>query len=153
VVKTESPVHFDEVMRRLAEASGVARIGNRIRESLKNALQVALRSKAIRVDKEFLWIKDMETPIVRDRADLPNSSRKLSYIAPEEIVMAIESTVKRSFAIHVDEAVPIVARMFGFLRVTEEMKQGILDAIELSIKQKSVAVDGVVLKPMTNELT
>jgi very-short-patch-repair endonuclease/DNA polymerase III delta prime subunit len=148
VVKIESPVHFEEVSRRLGEASGVGRIGNRIKESLDNALKVAIKSKTIRFDKEFLWLKDMKFPVVRDRADLPTTSRKLSYIAPEELSVAIEKVVRNSFAIGVNEAVPVVARMFGFLRVTEKMKQGILEAIDSSVKKKIVLKDGELLKPI-----
>ena len=148
VVKVESPVHVDEVSRRLGEASGIGRIGNRIKESLDNALQVALKTKKIRVNKEFLWLHDMKSPVIRDRADLPNNSRKLSYIAPEEIAVAIERVVRNSFAIGVNEAVPVVAKMFGFLRVTEEMRLGIIEAIDFSVEKKIIIKDGNLLKPV-----
>ncbi len=148
VVKVESPVHFEEVSRRLGEASGIGRIGNRIKESLDNALKVAIKTKTIRVEKEFLWLNDMKIPVVRDRADLPSNSRKLSYIAPEEMSVAIEKIVRNSFSIGVTEAVPVVARMFGFLRVTEEMKHGILEAIDFSVKRRVVLKDGDLLKPI-----
>ena len=72
VVDVESPVHIDEVGRRIANAAGVGRIGARIQEALFEAIQYAARSGQIHVGDSFLWRKHIEQPELRDRSNLPN---------------------------------------------------------------------------------
>nr|WP_315820390.1 DUF3320 domain-containing protein [Paraflavitalea speifideiaquila] len=71
IVKVESPVHFDEVARRMIEAAGIARIGSRIRDSLQQAVKYAEANKWIRVSEDFLWHREMKIPSLRDRSNLP----------------------------------------------------------------------------------
>lgn len=65
----------------------------------------------------------METPFIRERSDLPSSSKRLQYISPEELCLAVKKVVESSIAIQPDAAVPFLAKLFGFSRVTEEMRK------------------------------
>ncbi|HEY1112990.1 MAG TPA: DUF3320 domain-containing protein [Chitinophagaceae bacterium] len=146
VVQAESPVHFDEVAKRIVEAAGITRVGPRIREHIKLAIRFAEGSGRIRQKGEFLWHASMPEPVVRDRSELPPSSRKLRYIAPEEIQKAVEKVVRDSVAIHPEAAFPLVARLLGFSRVTEEMRNDLLEVIGQSIQSAVVVKDGELLK-------
>lgn len=148
VVKTESPIHFDEVARRMVEAAGITRVGSRIKECLAAAAKAAEASGKIKINSEFLWCSTMQKPIVRERSNLPAASRKLNLIAQEEIAAAIEKVVKNSIAIQPEAAVPYVAKLFGFSRVTEEMKASILNTVNWSIDQKIIQKEGELLKPV-----
>lgn len=150
VVTIESPVHFDEMARRLVEAGGGTKIGSRIKESLMQAAKHAHRNKSITIKGEFLWSNDMEKPVIRNRSNLPNASRKIKFISPEEIVLALEIVVKDAIAITPDDASVLVAKMFGFTRVTEDIKKEIIDVIPKAIKQKSIQQDGGLLKIYTD---
>ncbi|MDK0575362.1 hypothetical protein P6P35_16085, partial [Clostridium perfringens] len=83
---------------------------------------------------------------MRDRSNLPNSARKISYISPEEICIGIEKVVKELIAIQPEATIPYIAKMFGFARVTDDIKKEIMSAINLSIKNKKVFLDGEYLK-------
>jgi very-short-patch-repair endonuclease len=146
VVMTESPVHFDEVAKRIVEAAGITRVGPRIREHVKLAVRFAEGSGKIKVSGEFLWDATMQEPMVRDRSALPLSSRKLKYVAPEEVQKAVEKVVLDSIAIHPEAAFPLVARVLGFSRVTEEMRNDLLQVIEQSVQAGIVDLDGALLK-------
>ncbi|NII23793.1 DUF3320 domain-containing protein [Pseudoflavitalea sp. X16] len=146
IVKVESPVHFDEVARRMIEAAGVARVGTRIRDSLLQAIKYAEANKWIRVSEDFLWHREMQAPTLRDRSSLPAAVKKLKYIAPEEQIMAIEKVVRESIAIQPEAVVPFVARIFGFARVTEEMKADMLGMIGRCLQQQNIYQDGDLLK-------
>lgn len=146
IVKIESPVHFDEVARRIIEAAGVARVGPRIRESLVQAVKFAEGNKWIRVSEDFLWYRGMTVPELRDRSNLPASVKKLKYIAPEEMILAIAQVVRASVAIPPEAAVPFVARMFGFNRVTEDMKAEIIGMIGRALAQATIYQEGDYLK-------
>ncbi len=146
VVRVESPVHFEEVARRMVEAAGVTRVGPRIREHLKLAAKFAEGSKRIKIKGDFLWHASMEKPQVRNRSSFGPSSRKIKYIAPEEISLAVEKIVRHSIAISPEAAVPFIAKMFGFARVTEEMKNDLLAVIEETVENDLVKKEGELLK-------
>ena len=97
VVEIESPVHLDEVAKRIVTTAGVSRIGNRIRNAVKTAARQAARSESVQIRGEFLYWTTQEQATVRDRDDLPNASRKLELIAPEEMEAAIKQVVSERF--------------------------------------------------------
>ena len=146
VVIVESPVHFDELARRMVEAAGITRVGPRIREILRHAVRHSDAGKKIKIKGQFLWTPSLDTPVVRNRSQLPASARKISYIAVEEIGVALEKVVKDAVAIQREDTVPFIARMFGYSRVTEEMKEEILKAIDISIENNLVQKEGELLK-------
>lgn len=146
VVKTESPVHMDEMARRLAEAAGITRMGTRIKSQLALAARFAEGGGKIRSKGEFLWHPGMAIPVLRNRANLPASSRKFRYIAPEELGLGVEKIVREAIAISPEGAVTYVARLFGFNRVTEDMRDDILAAIHEKLSQQQLQRDGNLLK-------
>ncbi|MVT07140.1 DUF3320 domain-containing protein [Chitinophaga tropicalis] len=146
IVVVESPVHIEEVTRRILEAAGVARAGNRIREVLKQTITNAEESGSIIVKEEFLWNVNMQEPSLRSRANLPATSRKLVYVAPEEMSMVIRKVVEDAVAITHAAAVPMVAKTLGFARVTEDIKNDIATAIQQSISGDIIYEDGEWLK-------
>lgn len=146
VVLVEGPVHFDEMSRRIVEASGVSKVGSRIKYTLTQAARYAEQAGKIKIKSDFLWDALMEVPIVRDRSNLPPASRKLQNISPEEITQAIRQEVEGAIAITEEAVVPIVARAFGFSRVTEEIKQVLLEAIRIVVENDEIQKDGIYLK-------
>jgi very-short-patch-repair endonuclease len=150
VVKVEGPVHFDEMARRMAEAAGISKVGSRIKYTLTQAVQYAGQAGLVKSIGDFLWLKDMEVPVIRDRSGLSPTSKKLQYIAPEEVNLAIQKIVEEAIAIQLEAAVPFIAKLFGFARVTEELKKDILAAIELSLAQNIIIKEGDFLKGVEN---
>jgi very-short-patch-repair endonuclease len=146
VVQKESPVHFDEVARRITEAAGISKIGSRIRYTLEAAANYAVSSGLVIRKNDFLWHPAMEVALIRDRSTLSGSSKKLAYIAPEEMGQAIMKVVREAIAIQPEVAVPIIARLFGFSRVTEEMKKDLLIALEENVSKGMISKDGELLK-------
>ncbi|NIG54656.1 DUF3320 domain-containing protein [Chitinophaga sp. Cy-1792] len=146
VVEVESPVHFDEVARRMVEAAGVTRVGPRIREVLRHAVRHADAGKRIKIKGQFLWHIDLPAPLVRDRSELPASARKVNYISVEEVGVALEKVVRNAVAIQPEATVPFIARMFGFSRMTEEMKADMLKAVVANIDSQVVQQEGEFLK-------
>lgn len=146
VVEKESPVHFDEMARRIAEAAGISKIGSRIRYTLEAAANYAVSSGLITRKEDFLWHPEMEAAIIRSRVGLNATSKKLAYIAPEEMSEAIVKVVGESIAIQPEVAVPLIAKLFGFSRVTEEMKKELLTVLEQNVNTGKIRKDGELLK-------
>jgi very-short-patch-repair endonuclease len=121
VVKVEGPVHKDEVARRIADAAGIRRIGNRIEVAISTAISSAVRAKLIERRQEFLWPVGMKSPTVRDRSGLPNSCRKLEFVSPEEIAQAILAVIASAYGIDLADVPQASCRLLGFARTSEEM--------------------------------
>ena len=146
VVKVESPVHFDEMARRIADAASISKIGSRIRYTLEAAANYAEGAGLIIRKGDFLWDPSKSDVAVRNRLNLPGLSKKLFYISPEEMTAAIIKVVKESIAIQAEVAVPLLARLFGFSRVTDEMKKDLLAALEINITNGNIRKEGALLK-------
>ena len=146
IVKVESPVHFDEMAKRLVEAAGLSKTGSRIRYTLTQALHFAGQAGQVVLKDDFLWDPQMQVPVVRDRSKLPAPYRKLTLIAPEEIHEAIRQVVAGAIAITEQEAIPLVAKLLGFARVTDEMKQALSDLIGQTIRLGIITHQGINLK-------
>jgi len=132
VVETESPVHVQEITRRITEAAGLKRAGSRIRTAVARALQLGKRRGGLEIRGDFVWKLGMVQPPVRDRSLLDSGSRKVDLIAPEEIAEALFAEVTRSFSTSREDAISGAARLMGFQRVTGQMQPQIgaqLDAL------------------------
>ena len=121
VVSVESPVHEGEVLRRIADAAGVHRVGNRIEAAFQVGLQAAADQGLVKRRGRFLWDSDSSRLHVRSRSSLPNLSRRLDLIAPEEIALATSNVTESSYGIGRENLAKQVCEVFGFARVTEGM--------------------------------
>ena len=141
---TEAPVHVREVMRRITEGCGVKRIGTRIEAALLAGVRNASNTGLLRTRGDFVWLASGEDVQVRDRSLLPTGSRKIEFIAPEEIEAAILGIVDASYGIAAEEVPAAVCRMLGFGRTTDEMTAAIGARVEsLTSSRAVVVVDGM----------
>lgn len=150
VVDAESPIHVDEVTRRLASAVGATQVGTRIRNSVAEAIRLAGKMGTVRPQDDFLWSPNMPLSAVplRDRSNLPAVSRKLNFVAPEEVAAAVLIVVRESFAVEREAVVLPAARMLGFSRPSEEQKQIFLTAIDRLIIDGQLKTNNGVLVPL-----
>lgn len=96
VVNVESPVHWMEAARRVLDGAGIHRLGNGIQEAFEQAVRVGVDRKLFVKREEFLWGPAMQQPPIRNRSELPAASRKLEFVAPEEIRRAVLIVVQES---------------------------------------------------------
>jgi len=122
VVQVESPVHISEVARRVCTESGVKRPGKRVQDALEEAVSELVRSGRVFRRGDFLWSTDMTRPPVRDRSGLPATSRKLEMVSDEEMAEAICVVVGRSYGIARDQTPARAAKLLGFSRTTQAIK-------------------------------
>lgn len=152
IVRIESPVHIDEAAKRLVEAAGLSKVGSRIKAAIQQAAVFAAQSSSIRKNGDLLWSVTMKTPVVRDRSELPAVSRKIQLIAPEEIGEALVMATTSAFAISEDALIADCGRMFGFARVTEDMKEAISRVLKKTLADGLLIQEGPWIKSKT-ELT
>jgi hypothetical protein len=122
-------------MRRVANSAGITRVGSRIQHAFLGAFRSAIRDEMIRQSGDFLWLRDMTLAPLRDRSNLPPAYRKLEWVAPEEIQLAIERAVEESYGM-VEEQIPQAAcGLLGFGRVTEDMSTTVDKQIQAMLKE------------------
>lgn len=122
ILVAESPIHEDEIGRRVAKCFGLNRAGSRIQNAVKSALTLANL-----VNKDGFWSESNSTPVaIRDRSKV--ESRFLlsaEYLPPEEIEEALIVLVRQNIQIHQDELIQRTSRMFGFLRCGPDLSAAI----------------------------
>jgi hypothetical protein len=133
VVDAESPVHQDDLLRRITEAAGLSRAGNKIQGVISKATQIALRQGLIKKRREFLWQPDMSETSVRNRIELSQQEKKIDRISPEEITSALILQVESNFSMSQDEAISEAGRCLGFQRVTAQSKQVIEKQLKILV--------------------
>jgi very-short-patch-repair endonuclease/DNA polymerase III delta prime subunit len=146
VVETETPVHTDEVVRRIREAAGFLRTGDRIQSAVARGIELARRQGRVRPSGHFLFSAEMTEVLVRSRASLPPQVKKLDLVSDEEITSALLRVVERSYGIEFSEAATLTARRLGFDRTTPQMVARIGALIEGTIASGSLRSESGLLK-------
>ncbi len=142
VVKIESPVHLDEVARRIATAVGVGKRGRLIRNKVQTAAKQAARSDSVQIRGQFLYWTEQEEVTARDREGLPDALRKIELIAPEEMEAAIKQAISDAFGIERDDLAREVCKLFGIRRATANIQQGVDKVVERLIKDGQLILQG-----------
>lgn len=143
VVAIESPVHADVVVRRIVEACGIKRVGNRIRAAYDKAVRQAVRRGFVKMDGEFLYNPQQQATPMRSRADVPTSERQMKYIAEPEIAAVMMTLIDEAYGYSEEELIADAGRVLGFLRVTQDMRD-ILSRVFASLQKAGrVRLEGV----------
>lgn len=141
VVKIESPIHWEEAKRRVANAVGVQRIGKRIEEALRKAWSARLKTRRVKGEPgNFLWMNDMHTPSVRSRSHLPANMRKWEYICDEEIQAAITAVVAEAYGLHEEDISAEVGRKLGMGRTPEAASERIQQLLQQLVSQRQLTL-------------
>ncbi len=132
-----------EAVRRVLDGAGIQRLGNRIQQAFEQAVRVGVDRKLFVKREEFLWGSTMEQPPVRNRSELPATSRKLEFVAPEEVRRAILIVVEESYGIVPTQVPSAVCRLFGFARVTDEMSAAVEPHRDALVREGYLELQGV----------
>lgn len=133
IVEVESPVHLEDVIRRVTQAAGLQRAGSRIQDVVQRAIAIAVRQKKLRRKRDFLWVPEQRPLVVRDRTDFPPQDKKLERVASEEIARALLETVKRNYSMSTNDAISAAANDLGFQRVTSPMHRRLFQILNALI--------------------
>lgn len=120
ILCVESPMHKDELVRRVLGLTGLARAGSRIQSAFDVAVRHNTRRGILEQRGDFLYCKGYDIKL-RSRSCLPAVSRKMEYVAPEEMALAIKTALSKSFGMNASEIPACTARILGFSRTTEDM--------------------------------
>jgi len=135
IVTIESPVHIAEIARRIADAAGITRVTEKFRATVEAAIAEATVDKHIMRRGDFCWMTGaVDTPL-RNRAYLPPVSRKMEYVAPEEIDAALRYCLAESYGMPTDDLIRATGRALGFERLGDDNQAIVevrIEALELA---------------------
>lgn len=120
ILCVESPMHRDELVRRVLGLTGLTRAGSKIQSAFDVAIGHSVRRGIVEQRGNFLYCKGYDIKL-RSRSDLPAVSRKIEYICPEELALAIKAVIKASFGMQQQDIPLNTAKALGFSRTTEDM--------------------------------
>ena len=133
IVDIEGPMHFDLVARRVAEAFGKSRTGQRIADATRRALKFAQSATpgALLEEGGFLLTRaQSEDMPVRDRKGVGRGVDKAAMLAPMEIAAAAERIERESGRVEREELVREVGRLLGFKRIGLGLRTAIDAALD-----------------------
>jgi hypothetical protein len=141
VVKAEGPIHPEEVARRIREAFGLERTGNRILKKIDQALRAAENRGEI-VSEEGFWSgRERTHALPRDRRDAALSLRRADRIAPHEYRLAILKVVEAAVGIDRKDLIVETARMIGFDRTGTDLQATIDRQITVLLERRRLISD------------
>jgi very-short-patch-repair endonuclease len=145
VIDIEAPVQLERLARIVANRFGLSRVRqSRVDEILR------LVPDDLCVETPFgvyAWRSEAQYQTWGDfRPTPPGVDRKLTEIAPEEIVNAFVAIVADAGVIERSELVGITATVFGMSRVTAQARTHLDAVLQWAIDQEEVAVSGDLLQ-------
>jgi hypothetical protein len=131
VVEAEGPIHTEEVARRIREAFGLQRTGQRILAHVREGLKLTRKSGVTR-NGEFWSVAGRELSAVRSRRSAPLALKRV----------AIVSIISETVAISREDLVVETARVFGFDRTGPDLEEAIKQQITQLIRMGRLKTDG-----------
>ena len=153
IVEFEGPVHSFLVAQRIALFFEKERTGSRITKATDAALQELARTDAtIRKEGQF-WstLQQLRQCPVRDRGAASGYVMKADMLPPLEIRAAIRLALTENGGITIEETTISVARQLGFNRTGSDLRQVIVDSIQLMLSGGQVIDDSGRLRMALNK--
>lgn len=141
VVKAEAPIHAEEVARRIRDAFGLERTGNRILAKTNDGLRAAERLGEIVFEDGFWSTLERRHPLPRDRREAALPLRRADRIAPLEYRLAVLQVVKAAVGIAREDLIPETARLLGFDRTGNDLRAAIEKHIAVLLKNAQIYSD------------
>jgi len=114
IVRIESPIHFQAIAHRFLGNVNGKPSDHRNIERLREVVNSGCSVEAFFMREDFLWAVAKQPPVeIRDRALLPDSMRRMEWIAREEIAMAFDRIVRAAGPIEIQSATKEVSKILG----------------------------------------
>ena len=143
VVKVEQPIHIDLLYRRMADAFGMTKASQGVRDTVDEAIRKRMRNE-VYISDQFVQITG-NTKIKARRSDVGNPDRNIEHISIPEIATAMERILVGAFGMERSVLCSEAARVFGYERSGVKIKQRTNEAVEYLVRNHKVSIcDGKV---------
>ena len=113
IIKAESPIHIDLLLRRVAEGWGISKVGANVRRTVIEELESLQEAEVIK-DGDILWYRQKKEiiPFRMSRED----QRPLESIPPQELGGLIVKILNNAFSIERDDLMLAIAKQLGYTK-------------------------------------
>jgi very-short-patch-repair endonuclease len=133
IIRTEGPIHYDELSTRIRELWGLRRTGQRVQAAISQGLRELEASGECLNEEGFLRLPE-NTVRARNREKLDRPSlRQPGRISPLEIEQGILEIIQAHPGIAATELTELLPRAFGQRSTTEQIRQVMAKSL-LSLK-------------------
>jgi very-short-patch-repair endonuclease len=132
IAQKESPIHVDALVRRVAMAYGIPRVGSRTKRNIWSHIQQSYARRKILMRGNFCWVGNTVTPRAPKRGEQP---RPIDEIALEELEAAARVIVAKEKGIPRESLIRTVGQALGYGRIGAKVDQRIDLAIEQQFKK------------------
>lgn len=140
VVYVESPIHKDELYKRVASLIGFKSTGSRIIRKLEEVEELPIEDQKIYKKRDFYYSSKQKRIQIRNRASLSNNQKKIEYVPQEEISLAAELILKKEFSIPLYDLCSQISSLLGYARMTENIQESIESIIQNHIDNNDYIV-------------
>lgn len=145
VVNEEGPISHNLLCRRIIQAWGMTKVGNRIDDRILKLCN-KLKLQITRIGRtKYYWPKNVvpvEYTLFRVPSDNSQTRRNIGDIPGEEIKNASLYVLRQQISLPEDDLAREVARLFGYHRIGNAVQQHIIKGIDLLIKSGAAKRDG-----------
>jgi very-short-patch-repair endonuclease len=148
VVIKEGPIRCELASKRVAEAYGLKRVGDRMAEWIKK--QIPTDSVFVQriTSGSFLWPKETkpeEYVDFRVPGTDPESVRSAEDLPVEEVANAAKYVLETQISLPVDDLARETARVFGFHRTGRQVSKRMMDGVNLLVKRGKAKREGAMI--------
>lgn len=145
IVRSEGPVPLQVAGKRLAGCCGIKRCTENVLQRLESIIPMTSLKVTRYGGSSTLWPSTID-PLTYSSFRVPGSTddskRKVEEIPVEELANGVEHVLKQQISLPRDDLVKETARLFGFLRIGQNVDSRIREAIDLLVKRGRIADNG-----------
>ena len=152
VIDKESPIHENEVVRRVCRLLGFARAGGKIHKAIKDTMTILLKKDHLtyirHLESTGSFLFRIGKPIIgRDRHLLTTEFIKFEYISEKEIAVVMKNSVVESYGIEEIDLLSSVCKQLGFSRTSQAMNDRCNTVLNQLIEQNELLRKGSQIIP------
>jgi len=130
VLRVEGPVSEAVVIRRVCEAWGVGRAGQRIQSAFDDAFNHMRRAGILVREANFIRLRNQEVTAVRYPTGNSRSGRRADEVPPAELELALSKLAAEALGVHEDDLTDAVAQIFGWRRRGVDIRSVLSKAVQ-----------------------
>lgn len=138
VVKVEQPIHMELLYKRVGASFTTGRATQAVRDTIDSAIQKRMRGEVV-IEDQFIRFTNFTNVQVR-MSEVGCSDRPIEYISIPEIAAAMERILDGAFGIERSVLCSEAARVFGFERNGQKIKQRTNEAVDYLEQNRKISV-------------
>lgn len=143
VVDIEGPIEDELLLRRVREAWGVGRAGQRIRNAFSDALQSLVRRRDInRLERSFTYTRADQLGRVRVPGENERTLRNVAQIPRAEQMAAVKHLIADAHRVSRNELTFEICRLFGWNRRGPDIAVALNEATDALLAEGAIVDNG-----------